>query len=706
MMASPTTDKDTDTGIDTPAALSSEQLRALFDILTHHETYAEAESFKDPAAITKYGYPFSPSPSTPNGKSASPVLQHLLTKVVLPVPGVRDLPPEFWNVKFRGIMIKMGEANLSESYDKGALGTRKTLATASSVIHESVTRGLLGGIPGGERRDLEEQYDTKTPEGLASAWEDCVHELVHGNLVDELFDQAVRTEKVDEHSPAVQAAIDYAIIHIASFAHHVFVLSAEGQYLLKLLENVHKLIPYSMIRQTLRASNAATMIDGMIKLLLAKVGVGAISNWMGLTKDADEGMNLLQRIISLVLSWDSSEFRKAADKIESSKDGPSKEQLAAIKQHIQSPIEKLNAVREQSIKEDISIVNAIFNETDPTLASSLTPSQHTQCLEYYSAQLSNRDREEIIKVLCRQNPDLFTGAIRDAVSSFDNIIRVIHNKVDLREHISAMESFLNDVIETSKPKKADNGKKGDSKVTTPPTVEDYTLLLRRNRHLLYRYLHQFAENCPDIREKFRKWANDTIKQFRQAHAAGESAKVQNGSANGSAVGEKEAKVAREATTGAGAMSEIFQSMFTELPEDTKQAVLQSLDAHRQYLSSLEDISTDRMRRILNKISDEASPESGSMSGPGVYLIRWQTLLDDTLITPETIKGPIRHGKDVKGFRTLGKTVAVGAKDSWDAGAITEQEESIIPEAPDVTVVWRAFESQFKAVVADLTPTAD
>lgn len=414
------------------------------------------------------------------------------------------------------------------------------------------------------------------------------------------------------------------------------------------------------------------------------------------------------------MSWDSSEFRKAADKVESGKDGPSKEHLAAIKQHIQSPIEKLNAVRARSIEEDISIVTAIFNETEPDLASSLTPAQHTQCLEYYSAQLSNRDREEIIKVLCRQNPDLFTGAIRDAVSSFDNIIRVIHSKVDLREHISAMESFLGDVIETSKPKKANGGKKGDPKPATPPSVEDYALLLRRNRHLLYRYLHQFAKNCPDIREKFRTWANDTIKQFRQSHAAGESAKVQtdsvnseaNGSANGNAVGGPEAEVPHEAMTGAGAMSAIFQSMFTKLPEDTKQVVLQSLDAHVDYLSALEGISTDRMRRIVNNITDEANIETSSMSGPGVYLIRWQALLDGTLITPETMKGSIRHGKDVKGFRTLGKTVAVGAKDSWDAGAIVEQEESLIPEAPDVSIVWKTFESQFREVVADLTPTAE
>jgi hypothetical protein len=77
--------------------------------------------------------------------------------------------------------------------------------------------------------------------------------------------------------------------------HRVFVLSPEGPYLLKLLENVHRLLPYSMVKQTLRIGNAATMLNGMMRLLLAKIGVGALSNWVGLTQNADDGMNLLQR---------------------------------------------------------------------------------------------------------------------------------------------------------------------------------------------------------------------------------------------------------------------------------------------------------------------------------------------------------------------------------------------------------------------------
>lgn len=76
--------------------------------------------------------------------------------------------------------------------------------------------------------------------------------------------------------------------------HHVFVLSSEGPYMLKLIEMVHKLTPYSAIRQVLRIGNVATMLNGLTKLLLAKMGMGSLSNWVGLTRNADDGVNLLQ----------------------------------------------------------------------------------------------------------------------------------------------------------------------------------------------------------------------------------------------------------------------------------------------------------------------------------------------------------------------------------------------------------------------------
>lgn len=88
------------------------------------------------------------------------------------------------------------------------------------------------------------------------------------------------------------------LIHVdsvASFMHYTLILSPKGQYLLKLLGNANKLVPYMVIRQTLRIGNVASMIGAMMRVVLAKMSVSAFTNWMGLTQTPDEGLNLMQQ---------------------------------------------------------------------------------------------------------------------------------------------------------------------------------------------------------------------------------------------------------------------------------------------------------------------------------------------------------------------------------------------------------------------------
>ena len=50
---------------------------------------------------------------------------------------------------------------------------------------------------------------------------------------------------------------------MASFMHYTIILSPKGQYLLNLLGNVNKLVPYMLIRQTLKIGNVASMISAV-----------------------------------------------------------------------------------------------------------------------------------------------------------------------------------------------------------------------------------------------------------------------------------------------------------------------------------------------------------------------------------------------------------------------------------------------------------
>lgn len=368
------------------------------------------------------------------------------------------------------------------------------------------------------------------------------------------------------------------------------------------------------------------------------------------------------------------------------------------------PRDAHEALREVSINESISIVSAIFNATDPQLSASLSPTQHTQCLAWLSAQLSARDRDEITKVLCKSQPDRLTATVRTAVGTYEPLIRALHEGVDLREHVTSVEKFIGDFIETSKPKKVKGGSlskklgKTKSQETRPPSVEEYVALLRRSKGLLFNYCHEFAANCTGLRGMFQQWAHVVLEEFKQP---------------------------RKTADGAGAIISDLQSLYGQLPADKQKEVVSSLDAHANYLSQLDALSEQRMQRVLEQLEKEAaenekpskvsksssskssssssSPRASSssgpnMSGPGVYLMRWDSLLDDTLITPATASGPPRHGRDVKGQKAQGKTVSEGVSGGWDAGAITSHEGRAVPAAPDVRGVMTLLGEGFKGLV--------
>jgi hypothetical protein len=190
--------------------LSAPQSHALFDILTHAETYHEIQLFRSPTAIQQYGPPFQSSTT----KSTSPILATMVRKFMLKLPGLRDISPSFWTDKCKPLIEKLGDIELSESYDKGSIGARKTLATAVSAVLEHPARGYLGGI---RKREIprDQEWDVSKPEDVLLAWDCFVQDLIYGNRVDELFTNAVKTDKLEEHPPLVRAAHRYILVKYA-----------------------------------------------------------------------------------------------------------------------------------------------------------------------------------------------------------------------------------------------------------------------------------------------------------------------------------------------------------------------------------------------------------------------------------------------------------------------------------------------------------
>ncbi|ORY15400.1 PX-associated-domain-containing protein [Clohesyomyces aquaticus] len=634
-------------------ALTPAQTHALFDILIHHQLYSEIVAFKDPATIDRYGHPFK----KPDGvQTTSPLLQNMLNKFVVRLPGLNNVGPGFWEEKIRMLVMKLGEAELSESYDKGAIGARKALATAISSLLEYVARGMLGGYPGGPREATEKrEYDTSKADDILRAWDDGMRDVIYGDLLDELFVDIAKTGKLEDHSNIVQGAHEFILLNLASFLHHIFILSPDGQYILRIIENVHRLIPYYAVKQTLKVGNAATMINGMVKLVLTKLSITAVTNWMGWTNNSNDGMNLMQQILSTVMAWDTSEFQKRAQKLESGREVPDKKVFKAIKAYVYASREKHEAARGISMQESKSIIAVILESADPPIEpDSITEVQHQAAMEYYSNILSLRDREELTKILCKLQPDLLTSAIREVVTAFDPVIRGVHNAVDLSSTLGDLESFLTDLIKVSKQKKTNGngtnsktGSRNNSRSSSPapgapiqelgpggiPTVEDFIQLIRKHMPSAHKFLHQIAKNAPELTTQYRDYAKACAAELRTHNPPKPS----------------ESQDPKHGDAGAGDMTDPLTSIFSSLSSAKQDQLRALLDHHERHLQYLKSTSTSRLKTLIAHTSRNTITKlKGTMHGPGMYLSRWHSLLDSTLITPATLSGPVRHGWEVKG----------------------------------------------------------
>ena len=189
--------------------LNEPQLQALFDILTHNTVYAEIQDFRQPQTLQRYGPPFDAHPNEP---SQTPSLQALVSKFIVPLPGLKNVTSEFWTGQVGGLIEGLEEAELSESYDKGTLGIRKTLATAISALIEYPVRGIYGGFEPPAATDQEPQYDIGDPADLERGFRDMMTQAVYGSAIDDIFKKAAETDKLAEHTPLVKAAHEFILV--------------------------------------------------------------------------------------------------------------------------------------------------------------------------------------------------------------------------------------------------------------------------------------------------------------------------------------------------------------------------------------------------------------------------------------------------------------------------------------------------------------
>lgn len=284
-------------------------------------------------------------------------------------------------------------------------------------------------------------------------------------------------------------------------------------------------------------------------------------------------------------------------------------------------------------------------------------------------QFAIRDRQELINVLCNHQPDLLTSSVQDMVDVYDPIIRALHSAVDLSGGTADLQAFLHDLVSMSRLSAKDKDKQ-------PPKVEDFVRLLKKHQGSSHRFIHQALKNGKELTEWYRGYTDHAASQYRQKT-------------------DKAPAPSQEGVAAAGDLTPQMEKIISKLSEEDQTVVMKELDAHANYLTSLSEASKERTKTV---VENTASGKSEVSYGPGVFLAKWQSLMDATAITPAEATGPVRHG----GSESVKEATRVDVDGSKKGATKTlENLGALDPTPPDVNTTVRLLHSSFRDILVEI-----
>jgi len=299
----------------------------------------------------------------------------------------------------------------------------------------------------------------------------------------------------------------------------------------------------------------------------------------------------------------------------------------------------------------------------------LSEQQHQLALDYLSIHLAIRDRQQLINVLCNHQPDLLTTSVQDIVNVYEPIIRAMHSAVDLSSGTADLQAFLNDLIVMSSL----SAKSGDKQ---PPKVEDFVRLLKKHQGSSHRFINQALNNGKELTEWYRAYTKHAAAQYRQKT-------------------DMDLAPSDDGVAAAGDMTPELDKLARNLTEEDKKTVIKELDDHAEYLQALARASEERLKTVVKNTADGKSEVS---YGPGMFLAKWQSLMNATHITPATSEGPVRYG----GSDSVIEATRVDV-DGSKKGTAAPQEKKSASEAtaPDVDTTIRLLLPKFRELLVKI-----
>lgn len=547
-----------------PSSLTDEQLDSLLDVLVHRELFDEVGRLRDREALKNFGIPLQSSDK--DISPAFPILRIILETLIVPLPGYKNLPPEFWSENVYGILDKLGEFQLSKSYDVGSISARTTISAILSAILEYPAYLILRGAPSVKLTERSD-YDLNSASDLEEAWKVFLHKALHEDEITTVFNKIAETDNLELQPNLVQAAHRYMVLNLGSFIHYLSFVPPSSSHIVNSV-----LKAYGQVKPLLSTLIwSIGFLPGAVMDIARRVILYESRPWRSSkpgSSDVPESNTPLQKVMSRFLAWDLPDTETTLKGIKSELGKVNPDVWIAIDNFVSMPKIREDC-RNLSRKRNDALVNGVMDLHGLKL---IEPDRVQKFSEYLALKLAIHNRISLLKTFCNSQDRSFLDSVNALAVSFVKIVQAVHTKCSLSRPLSSCIALMD-----SYKKLAANSL--SAKSSSLPAIHEFVAILADRQQELHTFLHLVMkppkQSTPPIGEMNQDSPEPKISLIGEMYQDYARTVV-------SSIGETH-EVERSAYSGLSiVVASDLETIYSDLSESKKRALIEALDEHTAY----------------------------------------------------------------------------------------------------------------------------
>ncbi|KAF9009065.1 hypothetical protein BDQ17DRAFT_1539434 [Cyathus striatus] len=350
-------------------------------------------------------------------------------------------------------------------------------------------------------------------DGLRDAVKSVKGDIMGKDGLTHVFGTIKVTPDIRDLPSNYKSVMEWARISLASTVFHQFVASDNASETFSGLKRIHGLMPYFMLKTTLKISNPISMIRGILDLFLAQ---------------PFGGKSLLQRMFTSSLTEEVRTLEEEIEAVKEKVDDPI--MCAKIRQFVYAPKEIQDMFKIDAAAENMNLLTVVLRSSEePTLNRAQmnrlarAHRAHTIYLKHRETLADSDDDEgpqdedawllEDLKVLAhiysrlRDREQLislifegFTSELlKDIITIFYSPLAQVYRAASIADSLGDLQNFINDLIKTVEH--VEELSQEDPHLT----VQAFIDLIQRHEQSFYHFVHKVHSKGEGLFDSLMHW---------------------------------------------------------------------------------------------------------------------------------------------------------------------------------------------------------